>query len=611
MIPKPLDHRALDGDLVLVPGTPIEAPAELAGVASVLAELLLAVTGAVSPVSENPSTIRLALSAHDDLPGAGTPGEDEAHVVEIAPHGVTLLGRSPLGVFRAVQALRRLLPTGAEQGLLQHIPVRLPGCRITDAPRFGYRGVMLDVARSFLTVDEVTRFVDSLVPFGLTHLHLHLADDQGWRIEILGTDADPDDPIDYTQLTAVSGATAMTEQGYRDEPGRTGYYTQEDLRRIVEHCRGCFVTVVPEIDVPSHTNAALAAIPQLNTPRSLPPLADRQDTAAPNGSGEVGYSALDEELPLTYVFIRQVFRELAAVTGSPLVHLGGDESHEMGHERYVAFVRRVLPELREVLPPGTSTMGWTEYAEAGLGQHDRYWDGCVVQYWHGEAGWVRDFADRAGRVVVSPGRHAYVDMKYDPSTPIGLTWAGDHNPLENFYDWDPLTAVDGGLPEVAVLGVEACLWSETVRGVEQAWYLTLPRALAVLEVGWSGPERDVDDFRGRLASWAPRFALQGMAFHASPGVPWESALVGLSASVGADEAVVARLAGVIEVGGVTGRLATASRTTDVTVRTLRSAHELDDGSDHALVVSGLAAEDVGPATLTLIDGRSCTVTLTA
>ncbi|MFD4422372.1 family 20 glycosylhydrolase [Agromyces sp. NPDC058484] len=543
LVPKPLsvEQHTDAAPFTVSQNTAIVASGDAAGPAALLAEQLRQATGFAIPVeetSDGDGDIRLTVDVDADYPagGAGQDVADEAYLLESTESGVVITGATGHGVFNGVQTLRQLLPVWAASETPTTTPLTVPAVEIGDAPRFGYRGVMIDVARSFQTVDEIKAQIDTLAGVKMNTLHLHLADDQGWRIEITNEGKAAGDPIDYSRLTDVSANTAMNLHGYRGEIGRTGFYTQADYTEIVEYARDRFVQVVPEVDVPGHTNAALHAIPELNTARSLPARDPQTGVVGWNGTGNVGYSALDEQHELSYVFVEHVFSQLAELTGSDYVHIGGDESHAMGHTRYVDFVTEVVPRVREAT--GVGTIGWSEYAEAGLSQGAGYWNGSVVQYWIGSGDWVRDFVAKGGKAIVSAAGGAYLDQKYDSSTAIGLTWACSGScDFDRYYNWDPTTTVAGGVAEAGVLGVEAPLWSETVRGGDQSEYLVLPRAIAVLETGWTAKDaKNVDDFTQRLGLLGKRLTVEDSNYYESARATWDASVSGsvLSARTGTE-----------------------------------------------------------------------------
>ncbi|NNG35880.1 family 20 glycosylhydrolase [Nakamurella aerolata] len=536
VIPKPLQLNSNAGaaPFAVTPRTWVIASGDALPAATYLAGLLRPSTGFAVPVKRSgpeSGAIKVSVDPTADYPTNGQGGDAEAYRLAVSSTGVQITAKTAKGAFYGVQTLRQLMPAWVESSTPVSAPLQVAAVEIADAPRFAYRGVMLDVARSFQTVSEVKQYIDGLVLLKMNTLHMHLADDQGWRIQITNEGKEAGDPIDYSLLTSTSGKTAMSTQEYRGVIGRTGYYTQDEYRDIVAYAASRYVQVVPEVDVPSHTNAALHAIRELNTDRSLPARDPETGVVPWNGSGTVGYSALDEQLPLTYTFIKHVFSQLAEMSNSPYVHIGGDESHDMGRTRYVDFIRQVVPAVQQAT--GKGTMGWSEYADAGTGKPDNYWDGSVLQYWVGEGDLVRDFVAKGGKVVVSNAKGSYLDMKYNPQTPIGLTWAcsGDCD-VNTYYNWDPTTTVQGGLDESGMLGVEGALWSETVRGMDQAEFLTLPRAAAVLETGWTAKDaKDAADFRKRLANLGAHWTVAGHNMFDTPLVKWQATATGAVAAV--------------------------------------------------------------------------------
>ncbi|MEU8659255.1 beta-N-acetylhexosaminidase [Actinoplanes philippinensis] len=457
VIPRPASVRPVTAaSFTIIPGgTAVSAPPALEGVAAHLG-LPLAPDGAIT----------LAL---DDSLAA------EAYRLEITATGVTLAGGAPQGVFWGVQTLRQL-------GTV------LPGGVIEDRPRYAFRGAMLDLARHFFTAAEIKAHVDLLVQFKINHLHLHLTDDQGWRLEIPG----------WPRLTEVSGGAGTGVDG-----AGPGFLTLAEYSDVVAYAAERFVTIVPEIDMPGHVNAVHVAYPELT--------ADGQPVA-PRTDAEVGYSSLVAGREETYAFVETVLKTVAAVTPGPYLHIGGDECLSTPPEDYRTFLDRVLP-----IPGrfGKSVIGWHEIATVDLPED------AIVQYWRIEP--ADDAVARAAasgrRVIVSPADRTYLDMKYDADTPLGLDWAG-HLSVERAYDWDPAQRLPG-VGEEAILGVEAPLWSETLRSVDDVRYLTLPRLPAVAEVAWSPRDgRDWQSFRERLAAFGPRWTAGGINFHRSPEIDW-------------------------------------------------------------------------------------------
>jgi hexosaminidase len=405
----------------------------------------------------------------------------------VAPDRVTVTGRTAAGVFYGVQTLRQLLPAFVEHEAVRqdkNRPVRVPAVRIADSPRFAWRGAMLDVARHFMSVDEVTRYIDLLALHKVNRLHLHLADDQGWRIEIKS----------WPNLTAHGG---RTEVG--GSPG--GFYSQEQYAAIVDYARARFITIVPEIDMPGHTNAALAAYAELNCKGVAPP---------PFTGIEVGFSALCVDKDVTYKFIDDVVREIAAITPGAYFHIGGDEVKTLTAAQYIRFIERVQ---KIVQSHKKQMIGWDEIAPAALAPTS------IVQHWRPKTTPAEAVQKSGVKVVMSPADRTYLDMKYTSSTPIGLSWAALID-VSRAYDWDPATTA-AGVPESAILGVEAPLWTETVGNIRDAEYLAFPRLAAIAEVGWSRMERRRwEEFRARLGLQAPRWSALGINFYRSPEIPW-------------------------------------------------------------------------------------------
>jgi hexosaminidase len=490
VVPAPVSVRpAAHQSYRLNPGTVIWTEfrsAEARRTGEFLARILRPSTGYRLPVvsavhHRHLGGIRLLLS------GAGGEVGDEGYRLEVTPRAVTIRARSGAGLFAGVQTLRQLLPAKAESATRQPGPWTVPGGRIVDYPRYPHRGAMLDVARHFFTVDEVKRYIDEIALYKINHLHLHLADDQGWRIEIKT----------WPRLATYGGSTEVGG-------GPGGYYTQADYRALVAYARARHVTIVPEIDMPGHTNAALASYAELNCDGVAPPLYT---------GTSVGFSSLCIGKEITYRFVDDVVRELAALTPGPYLHIGGDEAHETPAADYVAFINRAQQIVRR---HGKTTMGWHEITQAPVPP------GTVAQFWWPNPAappWLAEAAGRGVEVVLSPANQAYLDMKYDPSTPLGLSWAA-YIEVRDAYEWDPATRV-AGLPATAVRGVEAPLWSETLETLDDIEFMAFPRLPAIAELGWSpAATHDWEAFRLRLAAQGPRWCALGVNFYRSPQVPW-------------------------------------------------------------------------------------------
>ncbi|MGP4047506.1 beta-N-acetylhexosaminidase [Streptomyces sp. 2A115] len=415
---------------------------------------------------------------------------DEGYRLDSGGSGVTITARQPAGLLHGVQTLRQLLPASVEKDSAQPGPWLVAGGTIDDEPRYGYRGAMLDVSRHFFTVDQVKRYIDQLALYKVNKLHLHLSDDQGWRIA-----------VDSWPRLATYGGSTQAGGG----PG--GYYTKADYQEIVQYAASRYLEVVPEIDMPGHTNAALASYAELNCDGVAPPLYTGTD---------VGFSSLCVDKPVTYDFVDDVIRELAALTPGKYLHIGGDEAHSTSHEDYVKFMDRVQSMVAKY---GKTVIGWHQLTGATPAK------GALAQYWGldstsaEEKERVAAAARNGTGIVLSPADRAYLDMKYTEDTPLGLDWAG-YVEVRRSYDWDPGNYLPGA-PSSAVQGVEAPLWTETLSTPAHLDYMTFPRLPGVAELGWSpASTHDWDAYKVRLAAQAPRWDALGIGYYKSPQVPW-------------------------------------------------------------------------------------------
>ena len=488
VVPVPSSIRVAEGGGFVLDSTAVigveSGGEEAAWIAGHLAQIIgpsperapRVVTGAEAGAA--PAQVVLAV-----LPDASARHGTEGYALRVSEAGIRLEAAEPAGLFYAVQTLRQLLPPVVEWTGALPQPRVVPYVEVEDRPRFGWRGAMLDVARHFFEVEEVEHYIDLLAMYKINRLHLHLADDQGWRVEVPA----------WPRLTEHGGSTQVGG-------GPGGFYTSDEYARLVRYAADRFITVVPEIDMPGHTNAALASVPELNCDGVAPPLYT---------GIQVGFSALCVESEATYEFVDAVLGHLAALTPGPWLHVGGDEVEELTEEQYRRFVERVEGIVHR---HGKRMVGWEEIAAADI--HPS----TLIQHWHGEGLELADAA--AGQVILSPSTHVYIDMKYHEGTPIGLDWAG-LTPLRDAYEWEPDGLVPG-LPAAAIAGIEAPLWSETVATRGDLEYLAFPRLAAIAELAWS-PVESIDwrGFRARIARHGPRWIALGVNFYRSPEVDWE------------------------------------------------------------------------------------------
>lgn len=577
VLPAPRSLELSDDGFSLLRSTPLHFQAGTAEGAGILAQKLRDGLGWTASAEPLPAGERADAAVVGAITLLLDPDQDlgpEGYTLDSAPEGVVLRAATRLGVLHAVRTLLQLLPPrvmdpeGALWGCDDAALAVVPGTRIEDAPRWAHRGVMIDVARSFLPVEDLLRVVDAVSLLKINVLHLHLVDDQGWRLEITNEGRAEDDTHDYTRLAEVSGRTAVALPAWNGRPGRTGWYTQEDYRRILAFCHARGMEVIPEIDLPGHVGAALHALPGLCTPGSSH-TATPEKPAAPADRGiVVGYSYLDPHAPATRSFLRHVLTQVMDLDPEGRrVHLGGDEPWAMA-DRYgvgpgSAYAELLTWAFDVVREHGRVPIGWNEAWSAqpeqpaqpaqpaqpggpesgGAGRPagavgtPEDTDGAhapmQLQVWdvRGEesAAGQRQAAERGARFIMSPSRHAYLDMIWDAHAPLGLDWAGVVD-LSAARDWDPTEIVDT-VGETSIEGVEATLWSETARGVEDVETLLLPRLLGTAEVGWcqalpadaSERARALDGFTHRCAAYGARLRAAGTRFVLLPGVPWRQA----------------------------------------------------------------------------------------
>lgn len=475
LLPAPLSLRPAAGQVRLHAQTSFCAPDDLRPLAERLAAPLRAATGLPLPLQKEADHAICLTLAEDDVALGG-----EGYRLEVRAETIKLTAARPAGLFYGLQTLRQWLPPAPPP-----VPPTIGACTLLDAPRFPWRGVMLDVARHFFPLEAVKRLIDQIALYKFNRLHLHLTDDQGWRLEIKS----------WPQLAEVGGSSAT-----RGDPG--GYYTQEEYAELVRYAAERFITVVPEIDMPSHTQAAIAACPELKGLSKYSGLYT---------GTEVGFCSLNINEEITYRFIEDVFGELAALTPGPYLHIGGDEAHSTPEADYQYFIEHAQDIVRQT---GKQIIAWEEAAKG------RLLPDTIAQYWW-QADLARRAAARGNRLIMSPATQVYLDIKYNASTPLGQDWTQKYIEVQDAYDWDPAAILEG-VDETSILGVEAPLWTETVAAVQEADFMFFPRLCAVAEVGWTPQaSRAWEDFRRRLAAHGPRLEALGVNFYRSPHIPWQ------------------------------------------------------------------------------------------
>ncbi|ARP74101.1 beta-N-acetylhexosaminidase [Streptomyces sp. MUSC 125] len=498
-------------------GTALQALPGTEGVARWLRATVGAATGL--PLPEAPGRPdRVVLAIDPDLPSEG-------YRVVLGDRPFRIEGGSAAGVFWGAQTFRQLLGPDA----FRRAPVRpgrrweLPAVTVQDVPRFRWRGLMLDVARHFMPKEGVLRYLDLMAAHKLNVFHFHLTDDQGWRIDIKR----------YPKLAEIASWRARTRVGHRasplwEEKPHGGYYTQDDIREIVAYAAERHITVVPEIDVPGHSQAAIAAYPELGN-------TDVIDTTGLSVWDDWGISPhVLAPVDATVRFYEGVLTEVLELFPSEFVHIGGDECRKEQWSESVAAKTRIADlgladedQLQSwfighfdawLSARGRRLIGWDEILEGGLAK------GAAVSSWRGYGGGVA--AARAGHdVVMCPEQYVYLDHRQDPGeeepVPIGFV-----RTLQDVYRFEPVPTALTEEEAARVLGTQANVWTEAMEDLARVDYQTFPRLAAFAEVAWSRlpapAERDFADFERRMAAHYGRLDALGVAYRPPTGPrPWQ------------------------------------------------------------------------------------------
>jgi hexosaminidase len=485
LIPKPVSVKTSDAVFRLSESTVITVMPgnqELVKIAGYMAEVLKPATGfevKMDSVSKTGNTISFNLVNDSSL-------GNEGYELNISSNNIVVNAYRPAGIFYGVQTIRQLLPPSIEKKDKQTGPWIIAAGTIRDYPDYAMRGAMLDVARHFFQVEDVKRYIDFLAYYKMNTLHLHLTDDQGWRIEIKKWPR----LAEYGSTTQVGG-------------GKGGFYTQEQYKELVRYAANRFITIIPEIDMPGHTNAALASYPELNC--------NEKDKNPKLYTGtEVGFSTLCIKNEKVYQFVNDVFEELAAITPGAYLHIGGDESHATKKKDYIPFVNRVQQIVKQ---KGKYVVGWDEIALSALQPN------TIAQYWSDSTN-SKNAVKQGAKIIMSPARLAYMDMQYDSATRLGLHWAG-YIEVDKAYNWNPATLVNG-IERKDIAGIIAPLWTETIDNINDIEYMVFPRFPGYAEIAWSpATGRSWDEYKVRLGKHAARMKAMDIDFYPSKLVEWK------------------------------------------------------------------------------------------
>ena len=525
IIPPPQKMTVQDGAFTLTADTRIYADSASQPTAKILAERLRPATG-------YPLKTRTRFFGDSPIPGgivlttknADTNLGPEGYELVVAPDGIVIRAPSQAGLFYGVQTLLQLLPPEIfATNPVTSVAWQIPCVHIEDWPRFQWRGFMLDVSRHFFSKPEVETFLDAMALHKMNVFHWHLSDDQGWRIEIKK----------YPKLTQVGawrsgggfGFDPQTTTAYGPDGRYGGFYTQDDIRDVVKYAAERHITIVPEIEMPGHSTAALAAYPQYSCTGG--PFEPSMTAGIFNGI----YDPAKEE---TFQFLADVLTEVIPLFPGKYIHIGGDEvpketwknsadcqalmrreGLKNEEELQSWFVRRIE---KIVNARGRSMIGWSEILQGGLAKN------AAVMDWIGGA---KEAASQGHDVVMTPTAYCYFDF-YQSSNhvaePKAASWGGPLT-LEKMYAFEPMPT---NLPpelQSYILGAQGNLWTEQIPNMKQAEYMTFPRACALAEVTWSAKDaRDWDDFTRRLQVHLRRLDVMNVKYRHIPSATPEQEL---------------------------------------------------------------------------------------
>lgn len=502
IIPKPLEETRLDGHFSIGPETVIRFDSRLRAEAELFAADLGKRLGREVRTVDERLRILTPGAIHLDLADAA--GPREGYTMEVGPESARIVGFGAAGAYFGTRSFLQLIP-------LEGAAV-VPACRVKDAPRFGWRGMMLDVSRHYQKPEDIKGFIDSLALHKMNVFHWHLTEDQGWRIEIRK----------YPKLTEI-GAWRDSSPPYGNRNSDDGiryggFYTQDEIRDIVAYAAARHITVVPEIEMPGHAAAAIAAYPQFGN-QDVPGYAPKVITRW--GVHPYTFAPTDE----TFAFLEDVLSEVLELFPSRYIHIGGDEAPKDQwkqsataqavmkreglkdeHELQSWFIRRIEKFLAS---KGRRLVGWDEIQEGGLPKT------ATMMVWR-DSNWAKHALELGNQVVMAPTSHTYFDYYQEPSGQAlakGVEYEaiGGFLPIEKVYSFDPAFVAADEKQKKLILGTQAQLWSEYFKTWDKVEYMAFPRLAALSEVAWSPLERkNYKDFLARLEPMLARYESAGI-----------------------------------------------------------------------------------------------------
>ncbi|MBV1924946.1 MAG: beta-N-acetylhexosaminidase [Dokdonia sp.] len=501
VIPKPLELTMESGRFLIDDDISIQGPDLLINEMTFLNDILKNNTGKSAQLLSDGTLIETSKNIFLSL--SPTMEGDESYSLQVGYDAIHIEGKTAQGVFHGIQTLRQLIPIAASSDGTFDNAYTIPCVQIKDQPAFSYRGMHLDVGRHFFPVPFIKKYIDILSLHKMNTFHWHLTEDQGWRIEIKK----------YPKLTSVGSQRKETilEKNFNPFIGDSipygGFYTQEEIKEVVAYAAQRHITIIPEIELPGHSLAAIAAYPSLGNTSTLHEVGTRWGV----------YDAIYAPSEETFSFLEDVLTEVIALFPSKLIHIGGDEAPKKewnesafaqevmkredlkdAHELQSYFIQRIEKFLNS---KGRNIIGWDEILEGGLAPN------ATVMSWRGTQGGI-DAANQKHNVIMTPGSHCYfdhyqVDKDLQKDEPLAI---GGYTSVEKVYGYNPIPEELAEEQHRYILGAQGNVWTEYILTPEHVEYMVLPRLTALSEVLWtSNPQKNWPDFKDRLSSLKKRY----------------------------------------------------------------------------------------------------------